>query len=295
MCELLEQAASPDPGIAYSGAIAAGKITSALQVALSAQNLPYTMAAFIQEADAQGNFYVRDAKAVCKIVPAGGAGNWRIYRLRQTFAPADELAAAPEYVNDAAYNTLAGSNIAFQLPFDLPHEESRADFGQFGVGRDALMRALATGGTPAPRDIAAEQLDIAITEQLLIGTPDTGAGDQNVYWNTGATVPTTVVNVVDTFLTRTAMSYADLQQLLALAFINPSNQLYIKHLDSSCDTTQKTIANLDIPALDRIHRFLRLQHRLGWSMTSLDAAIAAPRLGAGQITADPLLVRTLRS
>lgn len=290
VCELLEQAASPDPGIAYTGAIAEGQITAALQAALSAQGLPYTMSAYLQEADAQGDYYARDAKVVCKIVPAGGANNWTIYQLHQTFGTADELAAAPEYVNNAAYATLAASTIAFHLPFDLPHEESRAYFGQFGVGRDALMRALATAGTPLPRDIAAEQLDIAFTEQQLIGTPDTGAGDQNVYWNTGAADPTTIVNVVDTFLTRTELSYADLQQLLALTFINPSNQLYIKHLDSSCDTTKKVIANLNIPALDRIHRFLRLQRRLGWGMTSLDAAIQAPRLGAGQITADPFLV-----
>jgi len=289
VCELLEQAASPDPGIPYSGAIAAGNISSGLQGALSQTGLPYTMAAYIQEADAEGNYYVRDAKVVCKIVPAGGANSWTIYRLRQTFGTSDELAAAPEYVNDAAYLALAGSKIAFHLPFDLPHEEARAYFGQFGLERHALMRALATGGGPAAHDIAAEQIDIADTERLLIGTAQ--AGGQSVYWNTGANDPTTVVNEVDTLLSRTEMTYADLQQLLALRFINPSNQLFIKHLDSSCDTQQKTIANLDAPALDRIHRFLRLLNRLGWSMTSLDEAIAAPRLGSGQITDNPFLVQ----
>jgi hypothetical protein len=289
VCELLEQAVSPDPGIPFSGAIAVGKISGALQGALSQQGLPYTMAAYIQEADAEGNFYVRDAKVVCKIVPASGANNWTLFLLRQTFGTADELAAAPEYVNNTAYQTLAGSKIAFHLPFDLPHEESRAYFSQFGVGRDTLMRALAVGGVPAASDIAVEQLDIADGERKLIGTAD--AANQNVYWNTGATDPTTLVNVVDTFLTRTELAYADLEQLLALSFINPSNNLFIQHLDSTCDTQQKKIANLDAPALDRIHRFLRLLHRLGWNTTSLNEAVEAPRLGNGQITDDPFLVR----
>jgi len=288
VCELLEQAVAPDPGFVFVGALAAGVVPAPLLTALQAQGLPYTSSAFVQEADSKGNLYVRDAKAVCKFVPAGAPNTWTGYQLRQTFGVAEELAAAPQYVSTAAYQTLQTSKIAFHLPFDLPHEESRAYFTQFGVPREDLMRALAVGGVPAPRDIAAEQLDIGDVERGLIATAD--PANQNVYWNTGAVDPVSVERVVSAFLKSTELEYADLQTLLSLQFINPDNKLFIQHLDSSCDTTQQVIANLDAPALDRFHRFLRLERRLGWGFTTLDNAILAARLGNGQITDDPLMV-----
>jgi hypothetical protein len=288
VCELLEHAVAPDPGFAYNGALASGAVPAPLLALLQAQGLPYTASSFVQDADSKGNLCVRDGKVVCKFVPGGAPNTWTGFQIRQTFGSAAELAAAPEYVNTTAYQTLQASTIAFHLPFDLPHEESRGYFKQFAVPREDLMRALAVGGVPAPRDIAAEQLDISDVERGLIATPD--LANQNVYWNTAAADPVTVEKVVSAFLQSTELQYADLQTLLSLQFINPGNKLFIQHLDSSCDTAQQVIANLDVASLDRIHRFLRLQRRLGWGFTTLDNAIGAARLGNGQITDDPLTV-----
>lgn len=283
VCELLEEAIAPDQGFSYVGPAAAGAVPPALQAA----GFPFTAAAFTQEADLAGCLYARDATIVCKLTPAGPPDSWTVRRLRQTSATAAELAAAPEYVDDAAYVTLQAARTAFHLPFDLFYAEAEAYFAQFGVGREDLMRALAAGGAPAPRVIAAQVLGLSDAERSLIVTPD--AANQAVYWNTGAADPATVVNVVDSFLTRAELEYADLEGLLQLQFINPAGTLFIDHLDSSCDATNQVIAGLDDAALDRIHRFLRLQRRLAWPPAVLDQAIMAPRLGNGQLD-DALVV-----
>jgi hypothetical protein len=289
VCELLEQAVAPDPGIPFSGAVAPGVAPPALVSALVAKGLDFTSAAFIQSADADGNLAIRDAKALCKLVPGGAPNTWTACQLRQTFRSADQLAAMPEYVDDAAYAILQSAQIAFALPYDLYHEEARAYFTQFGIGRDGLMSALGAGGSPDPHAVAADALDIASVEHDLIVTPRANATDQGTYWNTGATDPATKLNNVDTFLTFTGLSYADLQTLLQRSFINPSPPaLFIQHLDASCDTAKQRIAGLDEAALDRIHRFLRLKNH-GFEMVALDRAIGAARIGAGTLGDDFLV------
>lgn len=280
VCELLEQAVAPDPGFTFNGALAAGIVPAPLLAALQAQELPFTSKAYVQGPDLRGNYVVRDEKIAFKLEPTA-PNAWLVRRMRQTFASAEELAAAPAYVNDVAYQTLQTSQIAFHLPFDLYHQESLGYFARFDVRRDELMRALQTGGTPAARDLAAETLGLTDVQRDLVATAD--AAGQNVYWNTGAQPASTVMNVVDTFLTRTELGYSDLTDMLDCAFINPGNTLFIQHLDSTCDTAQKRIANLDDAALDRIHRFLRLRNVLGWRSATLDHAITALHLGNGQL------------
>jgi hypothetical protein len=63
---------------------------------------------------------------------------------------------------------LANGKAAFNLPFDLFHEETRAYISAAGVERTDLMRALATGGIPSPDVIASEALGISASERNLI-------------------------------------------------------------------------------------------------------------------------------
>jgi hypothetical protein len=284
--ELLEDIVAPDPGFAWTGALAAGAAPAGLVTALVGQGFPFTSAAFVQGPDLAGAFAVRDAKLVGKLTPTG-VNTWNVRLLRQTTQSAAALAAAPQYQNDAAYTTLVGSQIAFHLPFDLYHQESRGYFDQFGLARSDLMRALATAAGPADRDIAADALGIADQERALIVTPN--AAQQNLFWNTPGSPASNTMNVVDPFLTSSELQYSELTDLLARRFINPTANLFIHHNDSSCDTTQKVIQNLDDTALDRMHRFLRLQKRLGWSLGTVDRAVMAPRLGNGTID-DTLIV-----
>jgi hypothetical protein len=280
VCELLEEAVAPDPGVSFTGTVAAGLVSPALLAFLQGNGFPFTGRAAVYEADLAGNFVVRDAKVVCKLSPAGG-GTWLIRRLRQTYGAPGELSAAPEYVNEAAYTTLGSSPFAFTLPFDLSHQETRSYLAQAGVGRGDLMTALRTAAGPQDGEIAAEELGLSDEERKLVVTAD--PGNQKIYWNTGGTPPADVIKVVDTFLTKTGLAFADLQELLIRAWINPGNALFIRSLDNSCELTKKEIENLDAAALDRLHRFIRLWQKTGWTTAALDRAIRASRLGNGAL------------
>lgn len=278
VCELLEEAVAPNAGIAYQGALVPGNAAPAALVAkLVTAGIPVTDKALLFDADVNGNLILRDDNAVCKIANNGG-NNWTVYRLRQTHRSAAELSAAPEYVNPEAYRELAQKAYAFALPFDLHHTEATAYFSRFGIERSQLMRDFQVGGVPTAVSAAAEKLELTDEERKLIVTPD--AANQQLYWNT--TAPLSAVDtmkVVATMLDKTGLSYKELQGLLALSFINPNGTLFIKHLDNTCDTAHKEIANLDANALDRIHRFLRLAKKTGWQPDVLNEVIMQPQLG----------------
>jgi hypothetical protein len=129
--------------------------------------------------------YLRDKQAVCKIVNTGGT-NYQVYRLRQTLSSAEELAAAPEYVNADAYAALKGAAYAFTLPFDLDHTEAKAYFTRFDVSRAELMQAFQAAGTPADEAIAAETLGLTASERGLITAVKDNLVDQQSYWNAPA-------------------------------------------------------------------------------------------------------------
>ena len=294
VCELLEEAVSPDAGIAFNGVLSdgpdplKGTISNALFNILTAANIPVTDQAQIFETETTSGsaatlpHYLRDKEAVCKIIDNGG-NNFTVTRLRQTLSSAEELAAAPAYVNENAYIELQNKSYAFRLPFDLNLTEARAYFSRFDIQRQNLMSDFQVAGVPADEEIAAEALGLTDAERLMIVAPD--AANQKSFWNTTAANASSEIKVVDTFLTKTGVTYKDLDLLLKLKFIDPADNLFIEHLDLSCDTTQKEIANLDDVSLDRIHRFLRLQKKTGWKFETLDEIISQPVLGNGKLDA----------
>ncbi len=290
--ELLEELIAPDTGISFSGPLAGGvdpfvgTISTDLVNALVAKKIPVTDKAqvFATETTSGSSatlpHYVRDKKAVCKVVNTGGT-NYKIFRLRQTLSSAEELAAAPDYVNEKAYQQLQNNSYAYALPFDLHHTEATAYFGRFDIKRDELMKNFQLASVPADESIVAEKLGLTDAERKLITTAD--ASGQQGYWNTAAVAASTEMKVVDTFLTKTGLKYEELVRLLTLKFIDPTDKLFIKHLDLSCDTAQKEIAGLDDTVLDRMHRFLRLQKQTGWKLETLDEVISQSALGAGKL------------
>ncbi len=140
VCELLEEVVKPDPGIPYSGTIVSGPIPVTLLTLLQARGYPFTNQAMLSELN--GSYILRDKAVVCKVTP-DGAGGWIIKRLRQTHLSAEELSAAPEYLNEDAYYELRKAKYAFGLPFDLYHQECKGYFEQFDIRRDHLMQASA--------------------------------------------------------------------------------------------------------------------------------------------------------
>ena len=304
VCELLEEAVAPDAGISYTGVLSdgadplTGKISNALLAALQTAGMPVTDQAQIYRTEEATTVnapetppykphYLRDKKAVCKIIHTGGS-SYKVFRLRQTLSSAEELAAAPEYVNQKAYEELKKLNYAFRLPFDLDHTEAKAYFTRFGIERHTLMADFQSAGNPADEAIAAEKLGLTDAERKLIVTPD--AANQQKYWNTTNANASDEMKVVDTFLTKSGLTYKELDLLLSLKFIDPADDFFIKHLDLSCDTEQKEIANLDDAALDRIHRFLRLQKKTVWKFEVLDAVISQAKLG-NKLLDNPCLIK----
>lgn len=282
VCELLEDAVAPDAGVAFSGAVVQGVADPALVAALRGVGWPFTEDSVVSGPDLTGNFVVRDKSGVARLTPNGPA--WVVRRLRQTFGSAEEVAAAPEYVNQAAYVTLAGARTAFGLPFDLAHAETAAFFKLLDLRRSDLMTLLDAGGVAAAA-AAADRLGLSDAEHDLVVTADpTG---QDTIWTT--TNAATALANVDAFVTRSGVTYTKLLELLDLPWVDAGANLFIRHLDSSCDLNAKEIANLDTHALDRLHRFVRLQRAVDLPSTVLDRAIRHGAVGAGALD-NPCLV-----
>jgi len=295
VCELLEAEIAPDAGIPFSGNLSTlpdpkmGKISNPLAVTLRNAGLPVTSEALIFGTEKQGAlpvapFYLRDKKAVCRIEEVS-PGNYLVFRLRQTLSTADELAAAPEYVNAQAYQILQNERFAFRLPFDLNHTEAKAYFERFGVSRADLMRDFQVANVPLSRAVAAERLGLTDVERDWIVVPRPTPNGQQRVWNVpgGSANLLSFMKQLDQFLSKTGLSFQQADLLLSLKFIDPLANLFIRNEAglSSCDTAQKSIPNLNRGALDRIHRFLRLQKRTGWRFETLNEIIRQPRLGNG--------------
>ena len=112
VCELLEEAVAPDPGVLHAGAVAPGLISPALLATLTGAGWRVTAKAIVQAPDINGDLTLRDKGLTVKLHDEGG-GNWRARVMRQTHGTAAELSAAPEYVNDAAYATLVAADSSF--------------------------------------------------------------------------------------------------------------------------------------------------------------------------------------
>ena len=286
--ELLEAQVAPDAGLGYNGPLAAGAdplsgtIAPALLTALNGAGIPLTGAAQVFATEiATGSsaalpHYIRDKQAVVKAVQTG-VNQYTLFHLRQTLRPADELAASPAYVNQAAYATLASEAFAFGLPFDLPYTEARAYFARFDIERAELMRNFQVAGTPTDEAIAAETLGLNAAQRALITTPDVAG--QSDYWR----LPLADLKRVSTFLDKTGLGCAELDTLLTFSFIDPAKGLFIKHLDLSCDLAQMEIAGLDNAALDRMHRLLRLQKATGWPLAVVNEVVSQPLLGGASL------------
>ena len=304
VCELLEEAIAPDAGFTFTGAISAGKPSAALlaeirtrfEVADTAVIYGNTPTPPALPAPPVPPFLLRDP-GLTLLITSAGPGAWTLRRLRQTHGSAAERAAAPEYVNATAYAALAapGVKTAFDLPFDLPHLEVRAFLGGMEIQRQELMAALATSAAPAAELIAAESLGLAPAERTVVTTA--ADSDQPAVWGVSGSSasqnsdPSQSLDHLDRFTTHTGLTYSEVVDLIALPWVRGSQNLFIKHLDTSCDLAQKLIENLNDSVLDRVHRLLRLSRRTGIAPFDLDRFIRAPRLGNASLTPTTTPVR----
>lgn len=196
----------------------------------------------------------------------------------QTTWTAEELSANPEHVNTAAYEEILRNAVyPWNLPLNLWVEESRLYLEHLGVQRFELMETFQRqGDPPSPSDleIAAEYLRLTTTDREIITGPNPTPAKKRGFWGFRDATWVTALRVVPEFLHRSQLSYKQLLELLDTTFIHPDGNIEIEFRGSGCNIEKATFNdNLDSNALTRIHRFLRLWRKLGWTMHDLDRAI----------------------
>lgn len=293
-CEVLEDRVAPwhlfDLPLTLASSLIKGAVNQVVKDAFrnASPSVVLSDQATISKKFAAGYWIIRDPSETYLIREVGPTtsptplpARLSVSILRQTHNSAEELAANPEYVNEAAYAVLRVQKYPFALPFDLFTEELRAYLKKANIKRADLMdvfRGTQPPNNPMALDIAAEYFGIAKDEQPIILLAD--ALNQFVYWGEPTnTAAETNLSRVDVFLQKSGLEYNDLLKLLSMKFIKLNSSISVVHLDSSCDTNQKRIEVLDVTGLDRIHRFLRLWRKLGWKMWEVDLVVNHPLIG----------------
>jgi hypothetical protein len=213
----------------------------------------------------------------------------------QTTRTAAELAVSPEHVDAAAYATLAADTTIYpwSLPFDLGLEQSRVFLTHLGVPRHELLAALGSVGTD-PKAIAAEILGLSLSTWALVA--GTNSSDPKTFWGPAPlgwwpTQNEAVPVPLPELLQRAHLTYAELTAVLATRFVKQSSTLDVVFDAGSCALEDGHV-NLDLEALGRIHRFVRLQEQLGWTPGVLDQALAAlSPPGAAPLLSEAILLQ----
>jgi hypothetical protein len=108
--------------------------------------------------------------------------------------------------------------------------------------------------------------------------PKTRLGDEVLRYSV---IPEQNFSKVPEFLSRTGLSYEELLELLTTRYINPdpnNPQVKLQVQDDLCDLDKINITGLfanSYSALYRIHRFIRLQSKLGLTITEFDKLYSA--------------------
>lgn len=216
----------------------------------------------------------------------------------QTRGDAADLAAHPEHLHTPAYEALAEEVYPFSLPFNLWLDEARTYLEHLGIARHALMEAFAAAGPESALvdvAIARESLALSVEEANVIAAVDPPSTAQEFWGLSGDSGWVSKLRRVPLFLSKAAspllrdgMPYAELSDLWRTSFVQSEGAVGIWFDGVTCDTKTATLPGLGAAHLARIHRFLRLQRRLGWSAAELDLAIDV--LGGGQLD-EALLIK----
>ncbi len=220
----------------------------------------------------------------------------------QTRGTAEELSANPEHVIPEAYDILRDAVYPWNLPLNLWVEEARTYIEHLGVHRHDLMKTFYKG-TPSDAlmdmTIANEYLALTSKEaQIITGAAvepswkfwgleetnnditDPADGSTHIIGNWEEVLKHASIFLQQTgSLQQTDRAYKELLELLGTNFINPikadgTPNLAISN-PATCDLGKLEITGLDAAILGKIHRFVRLQRKLGWTIRDLDKAITA--------------------
>ena len=87
-------------------------------------------------------------------------------------------------------------------------------------------------------------------------------------------------------LERSGLSYEEMVQLLAVRLIDPGGNMRVEFAGADCNLATATITNLTTSSLGRIHRFVRLQRKLGWPIPEISQTFVT--LGITSLNNDAL-------
>ena len=211
----------------------------------------------------------------------------------QTTRTAEELSVSPEHVLAAAYDDqLAKAVYPWDLPFNLAIEEARAFLEYLGVHRYDLMATCQRQvGIIFPSEImiAVEYLGLTPVEHKIIDGTD--AHQPWEYWglqeqNNTLPDPTDpqqlkkittdwlgILTHAFYFLERSKLSQQELLELLATRFVKNLGGISLQWPDTDCNMNKASIKGLTALIVNKLHRFLRLRSRLGWTISELDKVI----------------------
>lgn len=175
---------------------------------------------------------------------------------------------------DKLYPSLAKASYPSALPFHLPLAKIRIYLQRLSVQLEAVYRTLPS----QPTDVAAHTLGLSPEEWQLIATSESDVQKLQTYFGVSDLAQLTDASV---FCKKTGLKVTDLRQLLEQDLsadeqkAGIANNFFINRdlaapvaLVLAEDSSQ--LQNLVPKALDRIHRFLRLTRKLGWSYAELD-------------------------
>lgn len=193
----------------------------------------------------------------------------------QTESDAGALGANPEHINAQAYTTLSNAVYPWILPFNLFAAEARAYLAHLGVRRNQLMEHFRReGAAPLPIDVAAEYLGLTPRERSII--TGTAAETTRQMWGMSTAEFNQLLSNrrAEVVLERSGLPYEELVQLLEVRLVDPSANMRVEFAGADCNLATATITNLTSASLDRIHRFVRLQRKLGWPIAELGQTCA---------------------
>ena len=221
-----------------------------------------------------------------------------------------DLLAYPENRNPKAYDQLAQASASFpwSLPFSLWLEESRAFLEHLGVSRRRLMELSKPHLRWTDTDIVLEVLGLSQQEADLIAPASPHAKgwkfwglqeSDNQVFDHASGEPRSgtwleLLGHVSMLLQQSGLSYRELLNLLQTSYVKAVTPPLTIEPAFACQPSKMTFKDLNTSHLDRIHRFVRLWRRLGWTMSDLDRIISTFGSGtSSDITPATLIVLSL--
>ncbi|MFZ3495475.1 neuraminidase-like domain-containing protein [Streptomyces sp. 5.8] len=220
---------------------------------------------------------------------------------RQSSGSSQELRVQPQHVNTGAYDRLRAAVYPWHLPFDLWGEQTANHLEHLGVTREGLLLDLCLD-TTRPGDfhtlLTAARLGLSSASRKIIAgealtPPRTLAEFYGQPAGTAEAALATTMTRVRTLLDTAGLRFTELAAVLETSFVNPGGVLRVLPDPLLPAATDKMkLEGLDGAALDRLHRFVRLQRALDVTAQELDRLIQGAN-NEGRL--DALTLRSIAS